>query len=252
VLVVIGDIVDDVVARLSGPVEAATDTPARVVRRRGGSAANVAAAAASLGQSVRFIGCVGADRTGDQVVADLVADGVDVRYQQGETGTGTVIVLVDPSGERTMLNDRGANAELTTIQASWLHGAAAVHLTAYSFLSDSTAAAVVEAAELVRAAGGWVSLDLSSISVLRAIDWRAAIDSLRPRVVFANEDEATIVGAVEGLVVHGSPPDPLPVADTTGAGDAFAAGYLVALLSGDPDPRTAAHAAARAYLTRPH
>jgi sugar/nucleoside kinase (ribokinase family) len=251
VLVVIGDIVDDVVVTLAGPIERATDTPARVVHRRGGSAANVASVVASLGQAVRFVGCVGADRTGEQLVASLAADGVDVRCQTAESPTGTVIVLVDPSGERTMLNDRGANAELGTIESSRLDDASALHVTAYSFLSPSVGAAVVDAAARVRAGGGFVSLDLSSVSVLRELDVAGVVAALRPRVVFANEDEAAFIGPLDGLVVHAAPPDPLPVADTTGSGDAFAAGYLVALLAGDADPIAAGHAAARTFLTRP-
>ena len=67
-LAVVGDLLEDIVVRIDATPTLGTDTPARIQRRRGGSAANVAACAARAGAPVRFIGCVGDDDLGDQLV----------------------------------------------------------------------------------------------------------------------------------------------------------------------------------------
>ena len=84
----------------------ATDNPAVIHRTRGGSAANVAAfARRGTAVPARFIGCVGADPAGDMLCAELAGRGVDVRVQR-RGRTGTIVVLVDGDGERTMYPDR--------------------------------------------------------------------------------------------------------------------------------------------------
>src|SRR5205814_351175 len=110
VLCTLGDLVEDVVVWLHEPINYGTDTPARIVRRRGGSAANVAAFAAAVGSSSRFVGQVGTDGTGERLLAGLHAGGVDTVVARGGR-TGSIVVVVDPSGERTMLTDRGAATE---------------------------------------------------------------------------------------------------------------------------------------------
>src|SRR5262249_34856351 len=114
-LCAVGDLVEDVVVWLSEPPRGATDTPVRVFHRRGGSAANVAAFAAGIdGSSARFTGRGGAAAAGDRLVNGLVAAGVDARVQRVGR-TGTIVVLVAPVGERTMLTDRGASTALTAV-----------------------------------------------------------------------------------------------------------------------------------------
>jgi sugar/nucleoside kinase (ribokinase family) len=247
-LCVIGDIAEDVVVHLGAPIEAGTDTPSTITRRRGGSAASVAEISAGLGIATRFVGCIGNDRLGDALASDLAATGVEVMVQRCDAPTGSIVVLVDQTGERTFLSDRGANAHLGPIDVSWMSDCAAVHLTAYSLADERTAHAVLRAAVEV----DFVTLDLSSTAVLRHIDLLDMLRRLDPNVVFANESEAAFVNGVglrlPNLVVHGRPADPLPVDDTTGAGDAFAAGYLSAVLRGAADPTTVAHAVARAFL----
>ena len=73
----LGDLVEDVIVRLDGPVNVASDTHAAISRRRGGSAANVVARAAALGHPARFLGQVGTDAIGTALIADLHDDGVD-------------------------------------------------------------------------------------------------------------------------------------------------------------------------------
>ena len=124
-LAVAGDLVEDIVVWAAEPLRAATDTAARVFRARGGSAANVAALAAPL-VPTRFIGRVGADAAGAALADDLAAAGVDVHVQRAGR-TGTVVLLVDAEGERTMFPDRGASAELADVDPAgstaspWLH-----------------------------------------------------------------------------------------------------------------------------------
>src|ERR1700712_4074929 len=105
-LVCIGDLVEDVIVWTTGPLAYATDNPSEIVRTRGGSAANVAVFASPFGP-VRFIGRVGDDALGRGLIADLADSGVQTCVQQ--TGrTGSIVILVDDLGERTMYPDRAA------------------------------------------------------------------------------------------------------------------------------------------------
>lgn len=255
-LTVIGDLIADVVVLGASALEVGTDNPAVVTHTRGGSAANVAAAAARS-TAVRFIGCVGTDPEGDALAHALAETGVDVRVQRAGH-TGSIVILVDESGERTMLTDRGAAAELDAIDPDWLVGTHWLHAPLYGFAQPASGAALLGAAHTVRAAGARISLDLSSVAVLRSIGpqrLRGILDALSPAVVFANADEAHALGELGVAVDSGSvfvvkrgggsvlvrapgsvaevPVDrATDVIDSTGAGDAFAAGYVVAAMSG--------------------
>jgi sugar/nucleoside kinase (ribokinase family) len=273
-LVVIGDLVEDVVVLQRGAPVHGTDNPATVVRRRGGSAANVAAAAAAL-VDTRFIGRVGRDRLGTSLVDELAATGVDVRVQTGGR-TGSVIVIVTTDGERTMYPDRAAAAELGPIEPAWLAGAAMIHVPAYSFQDPGSAAAVGDLLDLAVRAGTPVSLDASAASLIhaRGRSWfDALVERWRPRFVFANRDEAAALGldawdppsGSMWVIKRGAEPAELcssdgtrvwvqvqPVeglVDSTGAGDAFAGGFLAAHLLGHPPDRACAIAHQRAAQT---
>jgi sugar/nucleoside kinase (ribokinase family) len=230
-LVVLGDLMVDVVARISSPLARASDTPAEIAVRGGGSGANVAAWAAWLGTPVVF-GCrVGGDERGRAAVAEL--RGVDVRSTvDPDRPTGTCIVLVEPGGERTMLPDAGANDGPLPEVEPGDH----LHVVGYALLRDGPRASALAAIERARAAGATVSVDPSSWALLRpgAIP---PVDLLLP-----NADEAARLDGGEMVVKLGAggarwgdvhvPAEPVAVVDSTGAGDAFAAGFLSARLGG--------------------
>ena len=281
VLAVAGDLVEDVVVWASEPLRAATDTAARVFRARGGSGANVAALAAPL-VPTRFIGRVGADAAGAGLADDLAAAGVDVRVQRAGR-TGTVVLLVDAEGERTMFPDRGASAELADVDPAWLDGVAWLHLPAYGLEREPMRSELARLAASARHRGAAVSMDASSTGLLAGLGVAYALDLIRaiaPDVLFANEDEASLLGIAGGgavaasaaptvVVKHGPLPTdvveagelvarvdvaPVPgIRDLTGAGDAFAAGFLAATLGG-ADAATACragHATAASVLVNP-
>jgi len=252
VLAVVGDLLEDIVVRIAATPAIGTDTPARIERRRGGSAANVAAAAAMAGARVRFIGCVGDDEAGSRLAGELEAVGVDVRLQR-RGHTGAVVVLVGPDGERTMLPDRAAATSLADVDVDWLDGVTWLHVPSYSLLSEPIGNTVTTMIAGLRRRRGGLSIDVSSVAAVEEYGvarYRELLAALVPDVVFANEPEARLLPAdldAVTVVKHGprpvevrragetftvDVPSPSAIGDTTGAGDAFAAGFLVATIAG--------------------
>jgi sugar/nucleoside kinase (ribokinase family) len=277
VLVTVGDLVEDVVVWPDAPNRYATDNPSSVHRSRGGSAANVAVFASAL-VPTRFIGCVGDDPIGDVLTSELSGHGVDVRVQR-RGRTGTIVVLVDADGERTMYPDRAAAAELTEVPESWLESAAVLHAPSYCFAAQPAASAVAAMIGYAHQSGLPVSLDASSTGMIETYGlarYLNLVESVRPAVFFANAHEARLLDVTRpqfatALVVvkNGAdsttvtwpggatqtvpvPPAP-PVRDSTGAGDAFAAGFLAARVRGaDPvEAARAGHQVARSVLFSP-
>jgi sugar/nucleoside kinase (ribokinase family) len=256
VICTLGDLLLDVVVKLAKPLEDGDDTGAETRVGAGGQAANVAAWAAALGAEARFVGKRGADAAGELVEDDLLRRAVDVLGPPPTGRNGVVVSLVGLDGNRTMASDRGVAPELAPdeILPEWFAGAAWLHLSGYSLMREPIGSAAERAAELARRAGAQVSVDLSSVNVIREFGAERLAERLtriRPEAIFGNEAEHDELGnAGENLIVKRGPGGatiagedhpavPGEVVDTTGAGDALAAGYLVG------GPALAMEAAAR-------
>ena len=275
-LATVGDLVDDIVVRFSGSIQLASDTHALIERRRGGSAANVAAVAGRISGASRFLGQVGDDALGDRLLAELTDDAVDIAAVRRRGRTGSIVVLVDSSGERSFLTDPGDERELDHPQPAWLDGVDVLHVPLYSLGAGAIAATSRTLIDWSHSRQIAVSIDVSSVSVIEALGVgtvRTMVERLAPDVLFANADEARVMGidaamaAAITVVKRGAgsatvlresaEPVDVPasavdaVDDTTGAGDAFAAGVLT--YSGwreDPEAACEAGHAAAATLLR--
>jgi ribokinase len=258
VICCLGDLTLDVVVRLAGPIAVGGDTDAEIVLAPGGQAANVGAWAASLGASARFIGRTGDDDAGSIARARLREHSVDV-FGPVTGENGMICSLVSPDGARSMAADRGTAVALEPddLLPAWFEGCDHLFISGYALMREPVRSAAVRAIELARAESARVSIDLASWSAIRdsgAEAFRELVVELEPDVVFSNEDEERVVRGplsevtwilkrgARGCSFDGDVREALPVKrvlDSTGAGDALAAGWIV----GGPD--LALEAAAR-------
>ena len=266
-VVVLGDLVYDLLARIEGPVAFGTDTFAPIHAVGGGSGANAAAWLASLGIETHLVGRIGDDVLGEVLVDELRSVGVTAHLARDPSiGTGKVFVLVDGAGERTMITDRGAGEALSPGDLpTGLFDGGHLHLSGYAFSGGSRRETALKALRLAREAGMSVSVDPSSVPLLREIGperflgWTRDADLCFPNLaegaLLGGEGEpdrvaermldhypavvlklgaaGALYAGADGERVH-LPAEPARVADTTGAGDALCAGFLAAWLSGAP------------------
>ncbi len=276
-VLVVGDVINDVMVRTGREATRGSDTPSAVTWRLGGQGANQAAWLGFLGAPVRFAGRAGAS-DGERHASALESAGVDVRLSlDSERETGTIVVIVE-RGERSMFTDRGAGAFLgeSDLPVGLLDGVAHLHVSGYTLFEEPGRSAVRRLMRDASARGLGLSVDPSSVTWLREVGTAAFFDwTAGTALLFPNMDEGRSLagedapGAVlDCLLAHygevalklGSggavcgtrsgdrvevPAEEGPLVDTTGAGDAFAAGYLSARLRGEA-MLACAHAATRA------
>ncbi len=235
----------------------------------GGSCANTMRGIAWLNRSGGlplpvFSGAVGQDPTGDAYVASIASSGVTHAIVRKPLPTGVSLILVTPDGERTMNTHLGACRGFgpEDLDRDRLSRSRVLHLTGYLWDTENQRRAAVEAAELARRAGAVISFDIADPFAVQR--YRADFLPFIAEYVdllFANREELalltetacdedcvktaaplapTVVMKVgkDGchISLHGEtflvPGVSARVVDTTGAGDAFAAGYLYGVLQG--------------------
>jgi len=254
----LGDIMLDVTAVVGAPINQGVETRATISTQGGGAAANVASWLAVSGTPAHLIARVGDDAAGRTVLAELDQYGVaHSNTVIANAKTGVVVVLVDALGERTMFPDSGANSGLGLADLPSLAGFTAVYLSGYPLVNPNSRNGALDILRKVKQQGLPVVFDPSTVGVLLEVglnlvrEWLSLVD-----VVVLNEEEAHFLSGKQNpieaaaellsltpLVVikrggngalaqaRGSSLVQIPavatnVVDTTGAGDAFAAGFI--------------------------
>lgn len=269
-ILVVGDVVDDIGVLPLEPVAPRSDTRAQIRMTPGGSAANTAAWLGLLGAEARFFGKVGLDG-GERHAGALREHGVDPRLVADPLlPTATIVLTLDADADRTMYVDRAANGTLSLddIPDDLFDGVDWLHLTGYTFFDPQTRDVAVELIAEAKQRGAGVSVDPSTTAFLREvtpeafIDWTSGADLLVPNLdearllvgasgPFVDFDTLTrmyphvvvTLGSMGAAYVAGDVREQVAaprsqVVDTTGAGDAFTAGFLATWVA-KRDPRAA-------------
>ena len=263
-LLVLGDLNLDVHAEEPSPTACGQEIRSTVRVTPGGSAGTFARVAAKLGADVTFLGVVGNDSVGDLLERDLVACGIRPHLRRTERPSGVVLALHRGS-DRSMICSRGANDALDEddVDPTLFVGVHHLHVSGYAFLSESQARAARRAIALARAVGATVSVNAPPANLMESLGLDLFREELRDAAFLilnrdegrlltgCNEDAAIVdalaashaagaltVGSQGALAWRGEernltrPAAALDV-DPTGAGDAYAAAFVVRLLAGD-------------------
>ena len=230
----------------------------------GGAGGNVASWLAVLGNDVTMVGRIGDDAAGSAITAEFNALGISYcDIVKDGLHTGVVICLVDPSGERTMLADNGANAGLTISDLPPLDDVDAIYITGYALLAPLSRDGVLEMVQVISALNIPIFFDPATVGGMKDVpideilSWCGLMDTL-----IMNEEEAIYLSgssdleaaleffleyAHRAIIKRGSQgaiglerggefisvgTHATQVIDTTGAGDSFAAGFIDAITSG--------------------
>ena len=279
--VVLGDVMLDVVVQPQAPIEPTSDTPSSVHVTRGGSGANVAVALRATGHDVLYLGAAGRDSACEIFVKALHRAGVTSDLEIVNDPTGTVVVLVNGDGQRSMLTDRGANRRLSDafVEEHLLAPFDHLHVSGYLLLDPARRAVGEHALAIARDRGCSTSVDVCSVAPLRETTPEVFLRSAgRVTQLFANDEEAMTLTSMpdmasalevladmfdEAIITWGAngaigaagkerfdaPAREVSVLDTTGAGDAAAGTYLGARLHGVPPAPALASAMVAAART---
>jgi len=265
-VLIAGDVIDDIVVTPLDVLTRDSDTTSHIRHTPGGSAANQATWLASRGLAVRFVARVGAADI-ERHRSELESFGVEaVLIPDHDAPTGTIVVMLDGDGSRTMYTDRGANLRLTTadMPPSLLDGVDALHVNGYALFADEPRSAMTALVGQALRRDIVVTVDPCSsayIEQLGAATFLAC--TLGATVCLPNLDEGrALTGCTEAVDVLSFLRDHYPVValklgsggvlvsergrvelirsvassvvDPTGAGDAFCAGFLASWLEGHP------------------
>jgi sugar/nucleoside kinase (ribokinase family) len=277
---VIGDVMTDVVVRPEGPIARGSDRRASITLQPGGSAANQAAWLAWRGAGVDFVARVGAADVESETARFTTMGVTPHLVGDPDRETGRLIALIDPDGERSFLTDRGANEKLEArdIPDALIASASHISLSGYSFFAPSPRGAVLDV--MRRAGDKPISVDPASAEFLREVGADNFLAWTKgATILFPNEEEAAVLagssdpetqctrlakhyplvvikrGAAGAEAIEGERRWRIKAArtgpvDTTGAGDAFVAGFLAARLYGaDIQPALERAAAAGAIAS---
>ena len=273
----------DVVAQIpTSPHELhlGNDTRTIISTHGGGAAGNTASWLAVLGNDVTMVGRIGNDTAGSAITAEFDALGISYGNIVKEgLHTGVVVCLVDPSGERTMLADNGANAGLDVSDLPALDGVDAIYLSGYAPLAPLSREGVLEMVRTINSRGIPIIFDpatvggMQGVPVAEILSWCALMDTvimneeeaiylsglsdlesalnffveLTPRAII-KRGSAGAIGLERGGQIISVAAKTSAVVDTTGAGDAFAAGFIDAFTG----RRDFSHAIERASAVAGH
>ena len=257
----IGDVMLDVITKIAvmpSEINYGSDTPSVISTHGGGAAGNVASWLTRTDARATIVGHVGDDAAGHALMSEFDALGVRHNNLVVDNGhSGVVVVLVDPSGERTMFPDNGANSGLHIGDLPELSEYNAVYISGYSPLDPLSRKGVLEMIAKIRGADLPIYFDPASVGGMKEVateevkSWLPLMD-----VLLLNEEEAIYLtgetdiekaldilnescevvvikrgshgatGKVRGSQSVSVPALEATVVDTTGAGDSFAAGFI--------------------------
>ncbi len=258
-IIFVGDVMQDILISHKDEIAFGSDTQANIKMQGGGSATNTAVWASTQNLEVGLVARIGNDNTGKIILEELNRPNLKLNLvKTNNVPSGSCAILIDATGERTMFPDPGANVYLSSedIPKDWFSQAEIIHISAYSLLREKTKKTIGEIIKIAKEHGLKTSVDVASSQPLIDNDGFNALKDLALwDYLFANKDEAEVLGDISEIkslcknliLKQGSKeslwisnefeikdiPEPVEVVDLIGAGDAFAAGFLVSVINKD-------------------